>query len=74
MQGTHRSPTSTARTNRALRILRSANRALIHTVDEDALLQEVCRIAVDEGGYRLAMVAFAEQDEAGRGGPWPTAA
>ncbi len=52
-----------ARTTRALRILRSANRALIHSVDEDALLQEVCRIAVDEGGYRLAMVAFAEQDE-----------
>ena len=53
-----------ARTNRALRILRSANRALIQPVDEETLLQEVCRIAVDEGGYRLAMVAFAEQDEA----------
>jgi len=53
-----------ARTNRALRILRSANRALIHPVDEEALLQEVCRIAVEEGGYRLAIVAFAERDEA----------
>jgi len=53
-----------ARTNRALRILRSANRALIHPVDEDTLLQEVCRIAVEEGGYRLAMVVFAERNEA----------
>ncbi|MFL6698049.1 MAG: ATP-binding protein [Vitreoscilla sp.] len=53
-----------ARTNRALRILRSANRALIHPVDEETLLQEVCRIAVDEGGYRLAIVAFAERNEA----------
>ncbi|MFL6627555.1 MAG: ATP-binding protein [Vitreoscilla sp.] len=47
-----------------MRILRSANRALIHPVDEETLLREVCRIAVDEGGYRLAMVAFAERDEA----------
>lgn len=53
-----------ARTHRALRMLRGSNGALIHATDEDALLQEVCRIAVDDGGYRMAMVAFAERDEA----------
>ena len=45
-------------------MLRSSNQALIHAADEDALLQDVCRIAVDDGGYRMAVVAFAEQDEA----------
>lgn len=53
-----------ARTSRALRLLRSSNRALILASDEDSLLQDVCRIAVEEGGYRMAMVAFAERDEA----------
>ena len=53
-----------ARTSRALRLLRSSNRALIHASNEDSLLQDVCRIAVEEGGYRMAMVAFAERDEA----------
>jgi len=45
-------------------MLRGSNQALIHAADEDTLLREVCRIAVDEGGYRMAMVAFAERDEA----------
>jgi signal transduction histidine kinase/CheY-like chemotaxis protein len=47
-----------------LRLLRRSNRALILAADEDSLLQDVCRIAVEEGGYRMAMVAFAERDEA----------
>jgi diguanylate cyclase (GGDEF)-like protein/PAS domain S-box-containing protein len=53
-----------ARVNRALRLLSSSNQALIHIADEAALLQEVCRIIVDEGGYRMAVVLFAEHDEA----------
>jgi PAS domain S-box-containing protein len=53
-----------ARTNRALRMLSDFNEALIHITDETALLKEVCRIAVDVGGYRLAWVGFAEHDEA----------
>lgn len=53
-----------ARTDRALRMLRSSNRALVLASDEDSLLRDVCQIAVDDGGYRMAMVAFAERDEA----------
>lgn len=53
-----------ARKNRALRMLSSSNRALSRIADEDALLQEICGIAVDEGGHRMAWVSFAEQDEA----------
>lgn len=49
-----------ARKNRALRMLRSSNRALSRISAEDALSQEICRIAVEEGGHHLALVLFAE--------------
>jgi len=51
-----------ARKNRALRMLSSSNRALSWISEEDALSQEICRIAVDEGGHHLASVLFAEPD------------
>jgi len=53
-----------ARVNRALRMLSDTNQALIQITDETALLNEVCRIVVDVGGYRMAWVGFAEHDEA----------
>ncbi|MFA6270957.1 MAG: PAS domain S-box protein, partial [Candidatus Paceibacterota bacterium] len=53
-----------ARMNRSLRMLSEVNQALIHITDEKALLNEVCRIAVEDGGYRMAWVGFAEHDEA----------
>jgi PAS domain S-box-containing protein len=53
-----------ARVNRALRMLGDSNQMLIHVADESTLLNEVCRIAVEVGGYRMAWVGFAEQDEA----------
>jgi signal transduction histidine kinase len=50
------------RANRALRMTWECGRALIRARDESALLSEVCRIAVEEGGYRLAWVGYAEDD------------
>ncbi|MFA6194995.1 MAG: PAS domain S-box protein [Patescibacteria group bacterium] len=50
--------------NRALRMLSNSNQALIHAVDEKKLLEKVCRIIVNIGGYRLAWVGFAESDKA----------
>ena len=50
--------------NRALRMLSATNEALIHITDETTLLNEVCRIAVEVGGYRMAWIGFVEQDEA----------
>jgi PAS domain S-box-containing protein len=43
-------------------VLRSAQRALLHAEDEAELLDLICRIAVDEAGYRLAWVGFAQDD------------
>ena len=52
------------RLNRALRTRAAVNRALIHAVDETALLEEICRVAVADCGYRLAWIGYAEHDEA----------
>lgn len=50
------------RLNRALRALSASNQAMVRAQDESGLLHETCRILVDEGGYRMAWVGFAEQD------------
>ncbi len=39
------------------------NRVLIHAVDENAMLQEVCEVLVRSGGYRQAWVGLARKDE-----------
>jgi PAS domain S-box-containing protein len=53
-----------ARVNRTLNILRECNRAVVRAKEEPPLLQEICRIVVDVGGYPLAWIGFAEQDAA----------
>lgn len=51
------------RLNRALRLLTNCNKTLIHASSEAQLLQDVCRLIVEEGNYRMAWVGFAEQDK-----------
>ncbi|MCO6057167.1 EAL domain-containing protein [Pseudomonas sp. MOB-449] len=50
--------------NRALRTLSGCNRALLRAEDSCFLFQEICRVVVEEGGYRMAWVGRAEQDDA----------
>ncbi|MDD3936218.1 HD domain-containing phosphohydrolase [Rhodoferax sp.] len=50
------------RTNRALRVLSSGNRTLLHATDEETLLHEMCRAIVISGGYRMAWVGYAQDD------------
>lgn len=52
-----------ARTERALRTLSAGNRTLLRASNEQELLEQMCRIIVETGGYRMAVVAFAEHDE-----------
>jgi diguanylate cyclase (GGDEF)-like protein len=52
------------RLNRALRTRAAVNRALTHASDENSLLQEICRVVVEDCGYRLAWVGFVEHDDA----------
>ncbi|MCB1826205.1 MAG: PAS domain S-box protein [Candidatus Competibacteraceae bacterium] len=52
------------RGNRQLRMLSDCNQALFRANDEIELLTAICAIAVEEGGYRMAWVGYAEHDEA----------
>jgi PAS domain S-box-containing protein len=49
--------------NRALRAISNCNQALVRADDEAALLDEICRIICEEAGYRMAWVAYAENDD-----------
>lgn len=51
------------RANRALRMISLCNQHVVRARDEGGLLREVCRILVEQGGYRLAWVGYAERDE-----------
>ncbi len=48
---------------RVIQALSECNHAVIHLKDETELLREICRIVVEVGGYRMAWVGYAEQDE-----------
>ncbi len=49
--------------NRALHMLSKSNHALAQINDEKKLMIEICRIAVELGGYKMAWVGYAEHDE-----------
>jgi PAS domain S-box-containing protein len=52
------------RGTRTLGVLSAGNQALVKARDEDSLLRELCRIIVDDGGYRLCWVGYALDDKA----------
>ncbi len=51
------------RADRAFRTLSECNQALVRETQESELLHHVCRTIVEVGGYRMAWVGFAEEDE-----------
>ncbi|HCI13686.1 MAG: hypothetical protein A2063_07780 [Gallionellales bacterium GWA2_60_142] len=51
------------RLNRALKLLSDCNTTLVHAVEENKLLDDICRLVVESGGYRMAWVGYAEHDE-----------
>ncbi|MFA6240187.1 MAG: PAS domain S-box protein [Candidatus Hydrogenedentales bacterium] len=50
------------RMNRALKALSECNEALVRLSDESQLLDEVCRVIHEVGGYAFAWVGYAEND------------
>src|SRR5271166_280852 len=52
------------RLNRELRAISNCNQTLLRASDEQSLLEEICRIVCEEAGYRMAFVAYAEDDDA----------
>jgi signal transduction histidine kinase/CheY-like chemotaxis protein/HAMP domain-containing protein len=51
------------RANRALTVLSAGNRAMLHATDEQSLLEEICRIVVEQGGYPIAWVGYIEEGQ-----------
>jgi len=47
-----------ARLSRVQTIMASIDRAIVHIGDRQKLLDEVCRVAVEEGGFKLAWVGM----------------
>ncbi len=50
--------------NRSLKMLSACNEALVRVEDEQELLNVVCQVIVDIGGYRMAWVGYAMEDPA----------
>lgn len=50
--------------SRALMTMSECNKALVRAADEHEFINEICRIIVEQGGYRLAWVGFGLNDEA----------
>jgi len=47
-----------------LRMINECNEALVRAEDERQITQDICRIILDVGGYRMAWVGYAEDDQA----------
>src|SRR5208337_600221 len=52
------------RLNKALKALSDSSQALVRAKDEQEYLNEVCGIIVEDCGYSMAWIGFAEYDEA----------
>ncbi|MBF0178888.1 MAG: PAS domain S-box protein [Magnetococcales bacterium] len=65
---TSRRQTETAinRVNRILLTLSHGNEAMIKATSEQELLQRICRLIVEEGGYRMVWVGYPAQDDSKR--------
>jgi PAS domain S-box-containing protein len=58
-----RSKVALQRLNRELRAISDCNQVLVRVENEQALLDEICRIICDEAGYRMAWVGYVENDQ-----------
>jgi PAS domain S-box-containing protein len=61
-QEVHERTADLSRTNRLLRMISACNQALIAIDDENELVQAICQLILDEGGFRMVWVGYAEQD------------
>ena len=57
-----RSEQELGRLNRAMSTLSRCNEALVHATDETQLLNQICEIVVQVGGYCLSWVGYSEND------------
>jgi len=48
--------------NRSLATISAVNRQLVYASDEEQLLQAICKAIVEQRGYRMVAVGYAQQD------------
>lgn len=63
IEGERQAERNLRRLSRALRVLSQANETLIRAGSDTGFLQSICNIIVEGGGYRMAWVGLAEQDQ-----------
>jgi PAS domain S-box-containing protein len=51
------------RVNRTLRMISECNEILVRTQNEQELMQDICRVIVEVGGYRMAWVGYAQEND-----------
>lgn len=68
--GLKQSELTLRRLNRALKTLSSGNETLIRANSETELLERMCRVVVEVGGYRFAWIAYIEPDGSFRPKTW----
>ncbi len=54
---------SVLRLNRLYAVLSETNQAIVRTKDRETLFNEFCRIAVEEGGFKLAWVGLVDEED-----------
>ncbi|MFA5327887.1 MAG: PAS domain S-box protein [Prolixibacteraceae bacterium] len=47
--------------NRLYSVISQVNQAIVHLYDLDSFIQEVCRITVENGKFRMAWIGFADE-------------
>ncbi|MBF0272051.1 MAG: response regulator [Magnetococcales bacterium] len=52
-----------AAADRALTVLSAGNRAMLRATDESILLDDMCRLVVEKGGYNRVWIGFTSSDE-----------
>jgi PAS domain S-box-containing protein len=63
--GWMRSASALADVNRALKVLNACNHALVRFGEENELLGAICKVIVEEGGYRMAWVGYCDDSKDG---------
>ncbi|BEU25661.1 EAL domain-containing protein [Paraburkholderia sp. 22B1P] len=61
--GHHMARAAQASLSRALKLIGRCNHAMVHARDERALLLQICQLAVDVGGYRIACIGLADNNQ-----------
>ena len=62
-QERHKTEASLKQVNRAREVLRKVHEALIRSANETELMQTVCQVIIEVGGYRMSWAGYIDQDE-----------